>query len=40
MMTEVCGDINCIMMGVGGVTSRMVMEVGGATKSTLSNSLR
>ena len=39
MMTETCGATNCIMMEVGGAISSM-MKVCGATKSTLSKSVR
>ena len=39
MMTEACGATNCTMMEVGGAISSM-MKVCGATKSTLSKSVR
>ena len=39
MMTEACGATNCTMMEVGGAISSM-MKVCGATKSTLSESVR
>ena len=39
MMTEACGATNYTMMEVGGAISSM-MKVCGATKSTLSKSVR
>ena len=39
MMTEACGATNCTMVEVGGAISSM-MKVCGATKSTLSKSVR
>ena len=39
MMAEACGAINCTMMEVGGATNSM-MKVCGATKTTVSNSVR
>ena len=39
MMMEACGATNCTMMEVGGAISSM-MKVSGATKSTLSKSVR
>ena len=39
MMTEACSATNCTMMEVGGAISS-TMKVCGATKSTLSKSVR